>query len=69
MLGVGHVVSGYLLWLCGHGVLLVTPIVSNISCCFGDDKNPALPKGPETMEILVYSLLWVMQDLYHQPYE
>ena len=21
------------------------------------------------MEIVVYSLLWVMQDLYHQPYE
>ena len=33
-----------------------------------DDINPALPQGPETMGIMVYSLLWVMQDLYHQPY-
>ena len=28
-----------------------------------DDIDPALPyKGPQTMEIMVYSLLWVMQD-------
>ena len=25
-------------------------------------------KDPKTMEILAKSLLWVMQDLYHQPY-
>ena len=32
-----------------------------------DDINPALPEGPSTMGILVYSLSWVMQDLYRQP--
>ena len=32
-----------------------------------DDRNPALPSGPSTMGIMVYSLLWVMQSLYHQP--
>ena len=32
-----------------------------------DDINPALPKGPETMGIMVDSLLWVMQDLKHHP--
>ena len=34
-----------------------------------DDINPALPWGPETMGIMTYSLLWVMQDIYHQPYQ
>ena len=33
-----------------------------------DDMNPALPEGPYTMGIMVHSLLWVMQDLYHRPY-
>ena len=34
-----------------------------------DDTNPALPfMDPKTTRIMVYSLLWVMQDLYHQPY-
>ena len=32
-----------------------------------DDINPALPSGPYTMGIMEDSLLWVMQDLYHQP--
>ena len=32
------------------------------------DINPALPSGPYTMGIMVHSLPWVMQDLYHQPY-
>ena len=27
-----------------------------------DDINPALPEGPLTMGIMVYSLLWVMQN-------
>ena len=34
-----------------------------------DDTNSALPSGPQTMGIMVYSFLWVMQDLYHQPLE
>ena len=33
-----------------------------------DDRNPALPGDPQTMGIMVYSLLWVMQGLNHQPY-
>ena len=33
-----------------------------------DDLNPALPEGLSTMGIMVYSSLWVMQDLYHQPW-
>ena len=32
-----------------------------------DDINPALPEGPSTMGIMLSSLFWVMQDLYHQP--
>ena len=36
-----------------------------------DDTNPALPSGlkdPKLWEFWHnYSLLWVMQDLYHQP--
>ena len=32
-----------------------------------DDINPALPSWPETMGIMVYSSLWMMQDIYHQP--
>ena len=36
-------------------------------CATVDDINPALLKGPQTMGITVYSLLWVLQDLYHQP--
>ena len=37
------------------------------SCNTADDINPALPSGPQTMGIVVYSSLWVMQDLCHQP--
>ena len=33
-----------------------------------DDINPAYLKDPKTMRIMVYSLLWVMQGLCHQPY-
>ena len=33
-----------------------------------DGINPAAPEGPKTMGILVYCLLWVVQDSYHQPY-
>ena len=32
------------------------------------DVNPALPSGPKLWELWVYSLLWVMQDSYHQQY-
>ena len=32
-----------------------------------DDRDPALPLGPK-LGIMVYSLLWVMQNLYRQPY-
>ena len=35
-----------------------------------DDINPALPYLLRTLNygIMVYSLLWVLQDLYHPPY-
>ena len=35
-----------------------------------DDINPALPERPSAIGIMVYSLsiIWVMQELYHQPY-
>ena len=26
-------------------------------------------KDPKTMGVMVYSLLWVMQDFYHQPHQ
>ena len=32
-----------------------------------DDINPA-PKHPKTMGSMASSLLWVVQNLYHQPY-
>ena len=46
---------------------LHTAIYDDLLCVTGGDINPGLPYRPEPMGIMVYSLFWVMQDLYHQP--
>ena len=42
--------------------------VQGLGGCTVDDISPALPCGPQTMGSMVKSLIWVMQDIYHQPY-
>ena len=43
----------------------VIPVEASVTTV--DAINPAGFYGPQTVGIMVYSLLWVMQDLYHQP--